>query len=80
MNRLELLILLALLATAVIFVLKSKWFDSMVDSLLRGSKRTTPKDIRSAQKEIEGDKKKLKKDLDAEAKKVQTQLHEVEKL
>lgn len=52
MNRYELLLLVAVAVVAIVFVIKSKWFDRFINSLLRGSKSTTAEDIKNDAKSV----------------------------
>ena len=47
MNRFELFLFLLSLMAVTIIVIKSKWFDRMVDSLLRGTKSTSVDDLKA---------------------------------
>ena len=46
MNRYELLLIVALAAAAIVFLIKSKRFDHFIKSLMRGSDSTTASDIK----------------------------------
>jgi len=65
MNRIELLGILVALVVGVIFVIKSKWFDRMIDSLMRGPKSASAEDLRADATRLNANTQTLQKDLDA---------------
>lgn len=65
--RIELLILLVLLAVGIIFVIKSKWLDRVIDSLLRGTKSTTVEDLKKDSTRLNANTETLQEHLDAKA-------------
>lgn len=46
MNRYEILAAVVLVAIAIVYMIKSKWFDRLVKSLMKGSEPVTATDIK----------------------------------
>jgi nitrogen fixation/metabolism regulation signal transduction histidine kinase len=65
MNRLELFLILLALAVTAIIVIKSKWFDRLVGSLLRGTQSITANDLEADSAQIKTTAQQLAKDLAA---------------
>lgn len=72
MNRFELLVLALILFAGFVVLLKSKWFDRSIDSLLRGTKSTTVNDLAQDKTRFNEAKENLKKNLDKQAAQVKT--------
>lgn len=78
--RIELFIILAILAGLAIFVLKSKWFDRKISWLLQGTNSTTVEDLKDDKARYERTKEKTQKELDTEAARIQAERREIRKL
>lgn len=70
MNRLELFLILLALAAAAIIVVKSKWFDRLIGSLLRGTKSTTPDDLAADSTRVKATAQQVAQDLAAQEAKI----------
>lgn len=62
MTRLEFFFAMLALAAAIIVVLKSKWFERIVDSLLRGTKSVTPDALQADSSRVKTTAQKVAKD------------------
>lgn len=63
MNRYELLLIVAVLIVATVVVIKSKWFDNFIKSLMRGTKPVDAADIKQEAKAVIEARRKLEQDL-----------------
>ncbi len=67
MNRLELLSIFLLLVVLTIVVIKSKWFDRLIDSLLRGTKSTSVRDLKADAERLNANTETVSQDLETQA-------------
>lgn len=66
MNRFEFFLILLALAAAAIVVIKSKWFDRLIGSLLKGTKSTTPDDLQADSSRVKVTAQEVAKTLAAQ--------------
>lgn len=78
--RFEILVFLALMIIGGLFLLKSKRFDAFLEWVFKGTKPTTPSDIKKGAVNVSEAKETLKKNLDkqeASIKKAKTELDSI---
>jgi len=80
MNRFEMLMLALILFGAFLIMLKSKWFDRCIDSILKGSKSTTAQDLADEKNRLQKNRENLENDLDKQENQVKMERENLKKL
>lgn len=80
MNRLNIFFVFLLLVTVTVMVIKSKWFDRAVDSLIKGTKSTTVGDLKKDASKLNANTQTIQETLDAETARIKREKAELNQL